>query len=304
MSSPTFMLVAGEVSGDINATELVQALRRDAAARGSPFPPRFFGAGGPRMAAAGVVLAFDLTRHAVIGPWEVFKNYSKLKRTFDHLLKLAIQRQPEVIILVDFSGFNLRVAAALRKHIRQRQSAFTNGNPKIVYYVSPQVWASRPDRVIDLARDVDLVLSIFPFEKEWYARRAPQLPVEFVGHPMVDRYGTKEGGRQKAEGDSSTPLVLLLPGSRAKELSKHLPVMLEAARTMQAQQAVRVRVILPNPVMEQMTRQALPKDSDIEIRMGALAVSLAEADLAIAKSGTVTLEGAFFGVPTVVMYIT
>lgn len=304
MESKTFMLIAGEVSGDMNAAELVLALKDAAKTRGLPFPPQFIGAGGPRMTAAGVDLAFDLTRHAVIGPWEALKKLSQFKRSFDRLLELAIQRQPDVIVLVDFSGFNLRFAAAVKKHIRRRRSVFSNWRPKIVYYVLPQLWASREARVHHLVRHVDLVLSIFPFEKGWYAERVPQLPVEFVGHPMVDRFGIMEARTQTDERRAAKPLILLLPGSRDRELAKHLPVMLATVREIQSKQAARFRIVVPNASLEQQVRQKLPTGSDIELRMGDLAVSLAEADLAIAKSGTVTLECAFFGLPTVVVYIT
>ena len=145
--------------------------------------PQFFGAGGPKMAAAGVELAFDLTQHSVIGISDVLKNYFKFRRLFNQLLKLAIERKPDVIIGVDFGGFNLRFGHAIKEYVRN--NPFSKWNPKIVQFVSPQVWASRPGRANLLAADYDLLLSIFPFEKDWYAQRVPKLRVEFVGHPMV-----------------------------------------------------------------------------------------------------------------------
>src|ERR1017187_10049963 len=180
------MFIAGEASGDMLAAELVSALR------GKLPDARFFGAGGPRMAAAGVELAFDMMQHSVIGISDVLKKYFKLRRLFNQLLKLAIERQPDAIIGVDYGGFNLRFGHAIKQYIRKNRSASTPWNPKIIQFVSPQVWASRPGRANLLAADYDLLLSIFPFEKDWYAKRVPKLRVEFVGHPMIGRFANDD----------------------------------------------------------------------------------------------------------------
>src|SRR5437868_6622159 len=198
MTPKRFMVIAGEASGGLLAAELVRALRAKLARRQSAFTtdsqplqtslePEFFGAGGPAMQAAGVELAFDMTTHAVVGLIEVVKNYRKFRGLFHRLLELAIQRQPHAIICVDFSGFNRRFAHAVRKQSGHTRT-FLNWTPKIIQYVSPQVWASRESRAHKMARDFDLVLSIFPFEKQWYATHLPKFPVQFVGHPLVDRY--------------------------------------------------------------------------------------------------------------------
>src|ERR1035438_9901367 len=179
------MLIAGEASGDLLAAELVSALLAASKQSGDGRDPQFFGEGGAKMSAAGVELAFDMTEHAVVGFSDVVKNYFKFRRLFNQLLALAVERKPDVIIGVDFGGFNLRFGHAVRQYVRN--NPFSKWNPKIVQFVSPQVWASRPSRANLLAADYDLVLSIFPFEKNWYGERAPQLRVEFVGHPMVDR---------------------------------------------------------------------------------------------------------------------
>src|SRR6266704_744940 len=200
MKPKTFMLIAGETSGDMLAAELVQALRRKFAAAQPVFTtdyqpletslePRFFGAGGQHMAAAGVELLFDMTKHSVTGLTDAVKNYLKFWRLAQELLRLAREREPDVLICVDFSFFNRRVAHAVREYVRKRQGWFHDWNPKIVQYVSPQVWASREGRGRKMARDYDLLLSIFPLEKEWYAKRVPGFRVEFVGHPIVERYG-------------------------------------------------------------------------------------------------------------------
>ena len=161
------MLIAGEASGDLLAAELVSALRGQLY-RSIRFATEFFGAGGAKMAAAGVEMAFDMTQHSVIGISDVLKNYFKFRRLFNQLLALAIERKPDVVIGVDFGGFNLRFGQAVKKYVRD--NPFSKWNPKIVQFVSPQVWASRPGRADKLARDYDLLLSIFPFEKDWYAQ--------------------------------------------------------------------------------------------------------------------------------------
>src|SRR3984957_8401266 len=237
----TFMLVAGETSGDLLAAELVLALR-------AQFPEaKFFGAGGPRMAAAGVELEFEMTPHAVVGISDVLKNYFKFRALFNQLLALAKERKPEAVIGVDYGGFNLRFGHAVKEYVRTNPNA--KWSPKLVQFVSPQVWASRPRRANLLAADYDLLLSIFPFEKQWYAGRVPKLRVEFVGHPMLDRIQNPESRTQRT--DSQT--VLLLPGSRKSELERHLPVMLGALKLMQEKlPSAKATMILPNEALKKL----------------------------------------------------
>jgi lipid-A-disaccharide synthase len=291
LKSKTFMLIAGEASGDLLAAELVSALR------GQLPDSQFFGAGGAKMAAAGAELAFDLTQHSVIGISDVLKKYFEFRRLFNQLLALAIERKPDVVIGIDYGGFNLRFGQAVKKYVRANPGA--NWNPKIVQFVSPQVWASRPGRADKLARDYDLLLSIFPFEKAWYAQRVPQLRVEFVGHPMLDRVRKPEARSQKPE---STPTVLLLPGSRRSELQRHLPPMLAALKTIQEKlPTAKVKMVLPNQLLVQLAKSL---GANLQIQIGNLPSALAETDVAIASTGTVTMECAFFGVPTVTLYKT
>ena len=252
------------------------------------------------MSAAGAELAFDLTQHAVIGITDVLKNLLKFRRLFNQLLALAIERKPDVVIGVDYGGFNLRFGQAVKKYVRD--NPFSKWNPKIVQFVSPQVWASRPGRADKLAADYDLLLSIFPFEKDWYARRAPSLRVEFVGHPMIGRMPNAEC---RMSNKNSAPMVLLLPGSRKSELQKHLPTMLGAVNLIQEKiPGVRVKMVLPNQALKELADRLSALRSDLEIQIGNLPAALAEAEVAIASTGTVTMECAFFGVPTVTLYKT
>lgn len=288
----SFMLIAGEASGDTLGAELVKALRAERP--GDTLA--FFGAGGPRLAEAGANLLFDLSAHAVVGIWEVLKNYGKFKRFFDRLLDLALERKPDFLILIDYPGFNLRFAKALRARARQSPG----WSPKIVYYVSPQIWAWHESRIHQIARDVDLMLTIFPFERGWYAQRKPDFRVEFVGHPLIDRYA--HGKIAPTSGDSP-PTLLLLPGSRVRELRKHLPVMIEAAMRLAAEEHLRIEMVLPNEKLKALA-ESLGNLQKIEVQIGRLAEALSRATLAIASSGTVTMECAYFRVPTIVIYKT
>jgi lipid-A-disaccharide synthase len=315
MKPKSFMLIAGETSGDMLAAELVQALRREFCAEIPRFTwdyqplytslePKFFGAGGPQMAEAGADLAFDLTAHSVTGISDVLKNYAKFRRLFAQLFQQALKREPDAVICVDFSGFNRRFAHAIKQYVRIHHDWFHDWNPKIIQYVSPQVWASRESRVYQMANDFDLVLSIFPFEKEWYAERVPKLHVEFVGHPIVDRYGPGSQTRGDSAPESATPTVLLLPGSRPDELRRHVPVLTSALQKMQAEvPQLRARMVLPNQaLLDQAKATGLPEY--LQTQVGGLTDALRQADLAIASTGTVTLECAYFGVPTVALYKT
>ena len=290
----SIMLVAGEPSGDQLAAELVVALRAAAAGR----PLRFLGAGGDRMAEAGVELALDLTRHSVIGVPSLaelrrFHGFRKL------LVNLALSATPAVLVGVDFFGFNGSLAAHVRQAVRQ--GPFHNWNPRLVQFVSPQVWASRPGRARRLETTHDLLLSILPFEKDWYAQRAPGLRVEFVGHPLVDRHAAAVAA---PAAPGAAPTLLLLPGSRRGELIRHLPVMLEAARRVRAAAGARLLIVMPSESLAGFVRPMLPADLPVEMQVGELSQALQSSTAALACTGTVTLECAWFGLPTVTLYKT
>lgn len=155
-----------------------------------------------------------------------------------------------------------------------------------------------------MAREFDLLLTLFPFEKGWYAERVPELKVDFVGHPMVDRYANTSRGTPSAESKSGQVTVLLLPGSRVGELKRHLPPMLSAAeRIRAARKGIRFQMVLPNDALADLVRKSSLPDG-LEIRIGELQEALQESTIAIASTGTVTMECAYFGVPTVALYKT
>jgi lipid-A-disaccharide synthase len=308
MKPKSFMLIAGEASGDLLAAELVSALLAASKRSEDGRVPQFFGAGGSKMADAGVELAFDLTQHSVIGISDVLLNYFKFRQLFNQLLALAIERQPDAIIGVDYGGFNLRFGHAIKEYLRN--NPFSKWNPKIIQFVSPQVWASRPGRARLLETDYDLLLSIFPFEKAWYAQRAPKLRVEFVGHPMIGRLANDDLRFTRREPEimsitNQQPQILLLPGSRTSELKRHLPPMLDALQLIQAKlPGARAKMVLPNPALKELADKLSTPPPNVEIQVGNLPRTLAQADVAIASTGTVTMECAFFGVPTVTLYKT
>lgn len=302
------MLIAGEASGDQLAAELVTALR------GQLPEAAYFGAGGARMAAAGVTLVQEMSQLAVVGITDVLVKIFELRRLMQKLVAIAIKQQPDVIIGVDYGGFNLRLGHAIKEYVRSHPHS--QWNPKIVQFVSPQVWASRPGRAQRLAQDYDLLLSIFPFEPAWYAQRAPRLRVEFVGHPMVGRFAQDKLLRNPHDdlrfnrpAHGTTPLpnrpprIVLLPGSRKSELKRHLPPMLGSLALMQAQlSSLRAKMILPNQALAEFVGRLVTPSANLEIQIGDLPQALAQADLALAKTGTVTMECAFFGLPTVTLY--
>jgi lipid-A-disaccharide synthase len=314
MRRKSFMLVAGEASGDWLAAELVRALREElSGAETIPtwdyqplqasLDPHFFGAGGPHMAAAGVDLAFDLTAHSVIGLWDPLKNYLRFRRLLLQLHRLALEHRPDAIVFVDFSGFNRRLAHAIRAKVKP-QDWFHDWDPRLVQYVSPQVWASRPGRVYQIARDYDLLLSIFPFEKQWYARRVPDFKVQFIGHPMLDRYAGLDCRQPPRSKVKDPPDLLLLPGSRPGELARHIPVIQGVLPILRKTfPNLRATLVLPTPArLDQAKKMGL--EAGITLQLGELPRALKQADLALASTGTVTMECAYCGVPAVTFYKT
>src|SRR2546430_2478226 len=286
------MIVAGEASGDAHAAALVDALR--AAAPETQF--QVFGATGKQMRAADVdsiVRADDLS---ILGLWEIARALPKFWSVFGELKRAAIKRKPDAAILVDWPDFNLRLAHWLHRR-----------GIKVIYYVSPQLWAWRSYRARNVRRDVDLLLSILPFEKEWYAKRG-MTHVEYVGHPLVGevnaRYDRAEFCRRH-DLDPSRPIVALLPGSRHKELIRILPPMLDAIPLIKQQQenAQFVVVVAPNRSIDEARSIAANHVADWSVHFihHETREELAAADVAAIASGTATLEAALLSTPMVIV---
>ncbi len=290
------MIVAGEPSGDAHGAALVRALRQ--AAPDVSF--EVFGATGPLLRALGVDSVVDSDDLAILGLLEIGRALPKFWRAFRKLKRAAVMRKPDAVILVDWPDFNLRLARAL--HPR---------GLKVIYYISPQLWAWRSHRVKTIKRDVDLMLAILPFEPQWYAERGVG-NVEFVGHPLAGevraRYGREEFCRFN-ELEPARPIITLLPGSRRKEFLRIAPHMLEAAAIVSHERPDVQFVIVvapsrsPKEVKDMIaSRSALDLPSSLRITHHETREALAASDVAAVASGTVTLEAALLGTPMVIVY--
>ena len=286
--SPAIMLVAGEASGDLHGAGLCRALR------GLEPRCRLFGMGGPRMAAAGMDLMEDVTATAVVGHSEAIGQVPRLYRAYRGLRAvLSGPERPAVVVLIDFPEFNLRLARAARRA----------GVP-VVYFIPPQIWAWRGHRVKAIKRFVSLVLAVFPFELPLYRRAG--VPVEFVGHPLLDQLTgapTRETARRALGIDDGTLVVGLLPGSRHKEVARVLPAMREAAAHMLAAvPGTRFVLGLAPSIDRRPVEDHLAGGPPVEIVGGQTYAVVRAADLLLVTSGTATLEAALLGTPMVVCY--
>ena len=284
---PRVYIVAGEASGDRLAADLLRELRKNPKIRA-------FGVGGPMLMAAGQEQSLDLAKHAVVGLTDVLKNLPKFLKIFREVKHEIAEVNPDVVILVDYPGFNLRLAKALH--------AQRNG-PAIVYYVSPQVWAWKAGRAKIMERILERLLVIFPFEVDWFAQYAPQLKTRWVGHPLADRWISQSRDLHRDE----IPCVALLPGSRSKEIAKHWPILLETAqRIVQEQKNVRFISLATDHEMRQKLEEEWGKHPmsgvSLDILSGQSLTQLTRCSLAIVASGTATLECAMAGLPMLVIY--
>lgn len=279
-------MVAGEPSGDTHGAELIHALKAQ-----NP-DIRIIGVGGAKMAAAGQEQLFDMASHAVLGLTEVLKQYFKFRRFRDQILRLAKHEQPDAVVLIDCSGFNLRLSPGLRRELPKS---------RMIYYISPQVWASRESRVKKIQRDMDLLISILPFETEWYAKRAPGFCVHWVGHPLLDRIPSSTNT------DPNPNTIALLPGSRRTEVESHLPALWDAAQIMGRQRPnLKFILLSPNEAIQKFAfdlLKHLPAPSfTFEANIGYAISHLSRSALALVASGTASLECALVGIPQIVVY--
>ena len=292
-NSLSFLIVAGEPSGDAHAASLVRSLHGLSA--GNDF--KFFGSTGAQMRAAGVESIVKADELAILGLWEIGRALPKFWRAFGQLKQAAAQRKPDAAILVDWPDFNLRLARWLHRR----------GIP-VIYYISPQLWAWRSHRARNIQRDVDLLLSILPFEKDWYAARGIT-NVEYVGHPLTGEvraeYDRDEFCRRHNL-DPSKPIVALLPGSRHKELVRILPPMLDGAALLKRhdENIQIVVVVAPNRSIEEAQSIAATHDASPSVLFihDETREALAAADAAAIASGTATLEAALLATPMVIVY--
>jgi lipid-A-disaccharide synthase len=282
---PRLLISCGEPSGEFYGAELVAELRRRVPEL------EVFGLGGDRLAAGNVRLLAHLKDLAVVGLVEVLSHLRRLKGLFDSVVNEARRLRPEVAVLIDYPDFNLRLARKLKGL----------GIP-VVYYVSPQLWAWRRGRIKDVKRDVANMLVIFPFEEQIY--RGANVPVAFVGHPLVDHVGPPADRAVVANRlglDPGRPVVALLPGSRNKEVAFNLPPILGAVKLLRQQRGELQFVLAAAPHLS-------PNAFQEATTLGVMALEgvtrdvVAAARVAIVASGTATVETALTGTPMVVVY--
>jgi lipid-A-disaccharide synthase len=283
------MIVAGEASGDLHGSNLVKAmLSKDSSLK-------FYGIGGEKLRDAGVNIIADSSDMAVVGLTEVLSKLGFILKVRHRLKKSIREEHPDLLILIDYPDFNISLAKVAKK-----------SNVKVFYYISPQVWAWRKRRVNDLARCVDRMAVILPFEKEFYDRVS--LDVGFVGHPLLD---TVKRTRSRSEIVSELGLeadrttVAILPGSRENEVTRLLPEMLGAAEILK-ETIPSVQFILPlagTLPIEMITTIAENYSVDIKIvRNNDTYDAIGESDIAIVASGTATLEVALLEIPMIIVY--
>lgn len=282
------MVSAGEASGDQHAAHALRALKE----RGVEFDA--FGMGAGDLLEVGVDIEVDCRELAVIGLVEVLVNLPALYKRLFHLVNQIKKRKPDLIVLVDYPEFNLKLAWWVRKL-----------NIPILFYISPQVWAWRTKRVHKIGKRIDHMAVIFPFEVPFYTDA--NIPVTYVGHPLIDSAHCEwdqPTARQKLSLNPTNQLVALVPGSRNGELHRNLPVMLEAASELLISLPNTEFVIPCAPTLERTEIESMVRDSGLNITLidGQICAVLRSADAAITASGTATLETALMGTPMAIMY--
>ena len=279
------MIIAGEASGDRYGAKLIEeALKKNNRLS-------FFGFGGASLRAAGMITYLDLSQQALVGITATGNQLFSILKAFFFAKHLLKSHRPNLLILIDFPEFNLRIAAAAKRL-----------NIPILYYVSPQIWAWRSERVHTIKRLVDHMLVILPFEEAFY--RKWNIPVTFVGHPLLDDW--KLPIRRFLDKQHTSPTIGLLPGSRNGEIIRHLPVMLETAGILQDHiKGVRFLISKATTVQKELFSKmtnCFRSLTNLEIINGDVESIFNESLFLVVSSGTVRLEAALYGVPMVIIY--
>ena len=292
--SRQIMIVSGEASGDLHAAKLVRAIRESEPE--AKF--QFFGAAGPKMREEGVEPVVHADNLAIVGLPEIGRALPMFLKAFRDLKRAAIDREAEAVILVDFPDFNLKLAKSLKKK-----------GLTVVYYISPQLWAWRRYRIRTIKKYVDLLITILPFEKDWYAGEGVT-HVEYVGSPLAREVvpgSTRCEFRSRQRIDANLPLVSLLPGSRHKEIVRILPVMLDAAAELK-KSVQDVEFIVATGSDKHAAEVSSIVDSrpveGLRVISGETYDVLNASDAAAITSGTATLEAGIIGTPMAIVYKT
>ena len=278
-----YYIIAGEASGDLHGSNLIRELKKQDPATAV----RCWG--GDLMQQAGGELVKHYKELAFMGFAEVLMNLRTIFRNLDFCKQDILQYRPDALILIDYPGFNMRIAKWARKE-----------GLRVIYYISPQVWAWKEGRVRQLRATVDKMLVILPFEKAFYEKW--NYEVEYVGHPLVEEIDSFRANPPVARAPAlhtSQPMIALLPGSRKQEILKKLPIMLETSRHFPNYQFVVAQAPGQEPAFYDNLTAAYPNVVSVRNQTYAL---LLQANAACVTSGTATLETALFGVPEVVCY--
>ena len=281
------MIIAGEASGDLHGSGVVRELKRIDA------DIDVYGVGGDRMKREGMTLVYDIRELGFMGFFEVLRHIPfvrTMQRTLEQILKF---KRPDVLVLIDYPGFNLRFAAIAKRY-----------NVKIVYYISPQVWAWNKGRVRKMRGLVDKMLVIFPFEVDFYKHEG--IDAEFVGHPLMEVLETQldKSSLCKRYGiDAQKEIIALFPGSRLQEIENIFPSMLQAAKGVARELGMEVAVGIA-PTLEEKYFRTFFKIDGVHLVKGATYELMQNAHFAFVTSGTATLETACFGTPMFVVYRT
>ncbi|MCS7077414.1 MAG: lipid-A-disaccharide synthase [Bacteroidia bacterium] len=276
-------IIAGEASGDLHGSNLMRAMHT------FQNDLEFIGIGGDKMIAQGLKPIRHITQTNFMGFWEVAKNIKTIQKMIQDTKQMLLNHRPDAIILIDYPGFNLHIAKFAYQH-----------GIKVLYYISPQLWAWKKGRVKIIQKYVHKMYVIFPFEKEFYKKEA-NIEVEFVGHPLLDALCEFEvNSNFKTEYQlSQKPIVAILPGSRKQEIKNMLPTLLSVVDEFPGYQFV---IAAAQTVDKNYIEQFIPSSLNVPIIQGQTYQVLAHAYMAIVKSGTSTLETALFNVPEVVVY--
>jgi lipid-A-disaccharide synthase len=278
------LVVAGEASGDLHGARLLSELRRRVP------DLNVFGLGGDEMRAAGLQPVAHSSEISVVGITEVLKILPRAREVFADLLREVERRKPPLAVLIDFPDFNLRLAKELKGR-----------GLEVVYYISPQVWAWRRGRIKTIARLVDRMLVLFPFEADFY--REHGVDVVHVGHPLVDEVPVLPQAWDREEPAGGPFRVALLPGSRRSEVEALLPTLLAAARRLADRLPVEVRIIKAPTIPAELLDEAVELAGlPVEIVAADRFAAIADSHLAICASGTATLEVGLLGTPMIMVY--
>jgi lipid-A-disaccharide synthase len=282
------LIIAGEASGDLHGAGVIRELKKS-------LPDcMIYGIGGDKMRGEGMELIYHIREVAVMGFWEVLQNLHIIKSVEKTLSVLLKVRRPDAVLLIDYPGFNLRFAAQAK-----------NEGIKVIYYISPQVWAWNPGRVEEIKKNVDAMLVVFPFEVDFYAKKG--LSVDFVGNPLLEAFTEPLDRKQFCTrfGLEEDKLILgLFPGSRRQELEKIFPSMLGAARILHASNAVQTVVGVSSALDVDYVKSFLRDDFPVTIVHNVTYDLAKNSDCAIVTSGTATLEIGYYQTPMVIVYRT